>query len=137
MNENVRISIKISLKFVSKGLINNIPALAQIMAWPRPGDKPLSEPMMVNLLTPICVTRPQWVKDQAPVYEIYGYTIFARVAVTCDSDSKGTRVEFPAKGMPYIRAAGSTGPKQTTHFWHVYSAFMACDLYIYIRMCVQ
>ena len=41
--------------------INNIPALVQIMAWRRPGDKPLSEPMMVNLLTHICVTRPQWV----------------------------------------------------------------------------
>ena len=32
------------------------------MAWRRPGDKPLSEPMMENLLTHICVTRPQWVK---------------------------------------------------------------------------
>ena len=35
--------------------------LVQIMAWRRPGDKPLSEPMMFNLLTHICVTRPQWV----------------------------------------------------------------------------
>ena len=63
VNENVRISINISLKFVPKGLINNIPALVQIMAWPRPGDKPLSEPMMVSLLTHICVTRPQWFKE--------------------------------------------------------------------------
>ena len=31
------------------------------MAWHRIGDKPLSEPIMVNLLTHICVTRPQWV----------------------------------------------------------------------------
>ena len=61
LNEIVRISIKISLKFVPKGLINNIPALVKIMAWRRPGDKPLSEPMMVRLLTHICVTRPQWV----------------------------------------------------------------------------
>ena len=37
---------KISLKFLSKGPINNIPALFQIMAWRLPGDKPLSEPMM-------------------------------------------------------------------------------------------
>ena len=36
----------ISLKFVPKGLINNIPALVQIMAWRRPGANPLSEPMM-------------------------------------------------------------------------------------------
>ena len=59
LNENVRISIKISLKFVPKVPINNIPALFQIMAWRRPGDKPLSETMMVTLLTHICVTRPQ------------------------------------------------------------------------------
>ena len=63
LNEKVRISIKISLKFVPKGPINNIPALVQIMAWRRSGDKPLSEPMMVSLLTHICVTRPQWAND--------------------------------------------------------------------------
>ena len=62
LSENVRISIKFSLKFVPKGAINTIPALVQIMAWRRPGDKPLSEPVMVSLLTHICVTRPQWVK---------------------------------------------------------------------------
>ena len=60
--EIIWISIKISLKFVPRGPINNIPALVQIMAWRRPGDKPLSEPMMVSSLTHICVTRPQWVK---------------------------------------------------------------------------
>ena len=43
--------------------INNIPALVQIMVWRQPGDKPLSEPMMVSLLRHICVTRPQWVND--------------------------------------------------------------------------
>ena len=62
LNENVRISITISLKFVRKGPINNIPALVQIMAWRRPGDKPLSEPMLVSLPTYICVTRPQRIK---------------------------------------------------------------------------
>ena len=62
LNENIRISIKISPKFVPKGAINNIPTLVQEMAWRRPGDKPLSEPMMVSLLTHICVTWPQWVK---------------------------------------------------------------------------
>ena len=60
-NENVLISIKTSLKFNPKGPINNILALVQIMAWRRPGDKPLSEPMVIILLTHICVTRPQWV----------------------------------------------------------------------------
>ena len=62
VNENVCILIKISLKFVPKGPINNIQALVQVMAWRRSGDKPLSEPMMVSWLTHICVTRPQWVK---------------------------------------------------------------------------
>ena len=60
--ENVWIQIWISLKFVPKGQINSIPALVEIMAWRRPGNKPLSEPMMVRLPTNICVTRPQWVK---------------------------------------------------------------------------
>ena len=50
-----------SLKFVPNGPINNIPSLVQIMAWRRPGDKPLSAPMMVSLTTHICVNRPQWV----------------------------------------------------------------------------
>ena len=61
LQENVRISIKISLKFVPQGPINNNPALVQITALRRSGDKPLSEPMMVSLLTHICVIRPQWV----------------------------------------------------------------------------
>ena len=59
LNENVWISIKIWLNFVPKGRINNIPVLDQIMAWRRPGDKPLSEPMMISLPKHICVTRPQ------------------------------------------------------------------------------
>ena len=59
LNENVCISIKIPLKFVPTSPINNTAALVQIMAWRRPGDKPLSEPMMVNFMTHICVTRPQ------------------------------------------------------------------------------
>ena len=62
LNENTSVSINTSLEFVPQGRINNIPSLVQIMAWRRLGDKPLSEPMMVSLLTHICVTRPQWVK---------------------------------------------------------------------------
>ena len=49
--ENVWIPIKMSLKFVPKGPINNIPALVGTMAWCRSGDKPLSEPMEVSLST--------------------------------------------------------------------------------------
>ena len=47
LNGNIWIAISNSLTFVSKGPINNIPALTQIMAWCRPGDKPLSEPKML------------------------------------------------------------------------------------------
>ena len=61
-NENVWSSIKISLKFVPKGPINNVTAMAQMTAWCRLGDKPLSGPLMVRLLTRICVTRLRWVK---------------------------------------------------------------------------
>ena len=57
LNENEWISLKI----VPNVRINNILALVQIMAWRRLGVKPLSEPMMVNLLMYICVTQPQWV----------------------------------------------------------------------------
>ena len=46
LNENVFISIKISLKFVPKGPIDNIAALFKIMAWCRSDDKPLSDAMM-------------------------------------------------------------------------------------------
>ena len=63
LNENGCIPNNISLKFVPKGTINNNTALVQVMAWRHPGDKPLSEPMIVRLLTHICVTRPQWVKN--------------------------------------------------------------------------
>ena len=58
LNENVWISIKITLKFVPGGPINNIPALVQIMAWRRPDTKPFSETMMVSL--------PHWVNSLRP-----------------------------------------------------------------------
>ena len=48
LNENIWISNKISLKYVPWGLIDNMSALVQTMAWHRPGDKPLSEPMLIQ-----------------------------------------------------------------------------------------
>ena len=56
--ENVRISIKILLMFVSKWPTNNIPAFVQIIAWRQPNYMPLSEPM---ILTHLWVTQFQWV----------------------------------------------------------------------------
>ena len=48
VNEKFRISIRISLKFVPKGPINNKLALIQVMVWRRTGDKPLFEPMLTH-----------------------------------------------------------------------------------------
>ena len=42
LNENGRISIQISLKFVPRSPIDNKSALIQVMAWRRICDKPLS-----------------------------------------------------------------------------------------------
>ena len=43
------------------------------MAWRRPGDKPLSEPMVISLLTHICVTLPQWVKIGTQINNYNGF----------------------------------------------------------------
>ena len=48
LNEKSYILIKISLKFVTKGPIDNDPALVQVMAWRVFGNKPLSEPMLTR-----------------------------------------------------------------------------------------
>ena len=42
LNANELISIKILLKCIPKDPINSIPALVQIMAWNRLGDKPIN-----------------------------------------------------------------------------------------------
>ena len=55
LNENVWIKIKISLKFLPMGPINNILELVQIMAWCRPGYKPLSESMLTRFTRWRCV----------------------------------------------------------------------------------
>ena len=89
MNENIEISIKISLKFVPKGSINSIQALVQKMAWRRLGDKPLSEPMLFSSLTHICVTWPQWVKvmrrylAKSWIYDIWVDNHFV-IVLKCD-----------------------------------------------------
>ena len=48
LNGNDGILIQISLKIVPISPIDNKPALVQIMAWRRTGDKPLPEPMMTQ-----------------------------------------------------------------------------------------
>ena len=70
LNEDTWISITFLLKFVPKGTVDNILALVQLMAWRRPGDKPLSERMMVVLAMHICVTRPQWDIHCSPIHGV-------------------------------------------------------------------
>ena len=67
LNEKVWISIKISLRFVPKGPIDNIPPLVQIMSWRLAADKSLSEPTLVYLLKHICFTWPQRVNTMYPM----------------------------------------------------------------------
>ena len=75
LNSIVWISIKIALKFVPKGPINNIPALVQKMAWRRSGDKALFESILVSLPAHICVTRPQWVNDTLIPVLLYTHSL--------------------------------------------------------------
>ena len=49
-NENVRILIEISLKFVPNGPIENKSALVRVMAWRRTCNKPLPEPMLTQFI---------------------------------------------------------------------------------------
>ena len=74
-----------SMTFVPKYPINNIPILVQIMVCYRPGDKPLSEPMMIILLTHICVTRPQLVKFRF----VRKYNIMSRQQCRRKGDQQG------------------------------------------------
>ena len=62
---NVLSSMKINefrLK-LQLNVLTKIQVLVLIMACCRPGDKPLSELMLVRLLMHICLTQPQWVKQ--------------------------------------------------------------------------
>ena len=112
-NENVWISINISLKFVPRGPINNIPTLLQVMAWRRPGDKPLSKPMMVRLTTHICVTRPQWVKKWL-CYSGHRVALVVHRAQKSVPDSAG---EWPTFLPPPLESCSGTanvdGPNWT------------------------
>ena len=86
-NENVWILLKIPTQVVPKVQINNIPALVQIMAWCRPGDKPLSEPMMVTSRMHIRITN--WGPDKNLSALVRQYSI-----VCHDSDPLHTHWNF-------------------------------------------
>ena len=49
LDQNDRIPIQVSLKFVPKSAIDNKPVLVQVMARRRPGDKSLPEPILTRV----------------------------------------------------------------------------------------
>ena len=111
LNENVWILTNILLKFVPRGPINNTPTLVQIMAWRRPGDKPLSETMMARLPTCICVTRPQWVKD-------HWYAVFTKIFYYIESNRPIPQI--PQCTSPISHNAPFTTEMYTFMFWMVH-----------------
>ena len=61
-NEKCCILIRISWKFVPKGLIDNKSALVQVMAWCQTSDRPLSEPMLSQFTDIYVALVGRWVK---------------------------------------------------------------------------
>ena len=124
-NENCCILIKFSLKYAHKGPINNNPALVQIMAWRRSGDKPLSEPMMISLLTHICVTRPQWVKHAwISIMDIFYVCMVIKfvnfINSLCPGDNFGHHVSLVT--FVQVMACFLTAPRHyLSSFWLVIS----------------
>ena len=57
LNENDKILIRFSLKLVPRSPIDNKSVSVQVMAWRQTGGKPLSEPMLIHIVTHICGTR--------------------------------------------------------------------------------
>ena len=126
LNENGWIPMKFRWN-----LFNNIPALVQIMTWRCPGDKPLSESMMVSLATHICVTRPQWVNwSSAGISENISSAICENVIHSRTLASKSTIVKqetisdfavniVPADGLAPLGAGPSAGAMMTMCISHL------------------
>ena len=82
VNEIFFILIKISLKVVPKGAIDNNPTLVYIMAWCRLGDKPLSEPMLIRFTDAYMVNYNIWCATRGhferyvPSISIQSWTIY-------------------------------------------------------------
>ena len=59
--EKIRIFIRISLKFVPDGPVDNESSLVRVMVWRLVGAKPLPEPMTQRTTHNIAYARAQWV----------------------------------------------------------------------------
>ena len=99
------ISPKISLKFVPNIRIYNIPTLFQIMAWRRPGDKPVFEPMMVSLLTHICASTSLGLNEIKPVNRLRRQHLTAL-----------WKKDFIQRSLPYIKEIRKTKNKKAECF---------------------
>ena len=115
LNENAWILITILLKFVHRGPINNIPALVQIMAWRRPGDKPLSGPMMVRLPTHICVTRPQWINAKTPQRWTQGVARIPLAGFSCHLSAGFTDMNPTPRGLFAIEYVFTSSSSSTLY----------------------
>ena len=115
-NENVLISIKISLQFVPQGPIDDISALAQIMAWRRPGDKPLSEPLMVRLPTHTCVTLPHWVKEFSGEYIYILKAQCVNISNTLISSISTFIVDIRRLYLDQNFIYATSGPSRSAHY---------------------
>ena len=125
MNENVRISVRISLRSVPKGPIDNIPELVQIMAWRRPGDKPLSESIMVRLPTYIWVIWPQWVNPVWPDEDkiITYFFLFSLLSRMREQGVQFTSRLWPCNSLSWLKAMGTATAQ---HIWCVHTTSGWC-----------
>ena len=80
-----------------QGAINNIPALVQIMAWCRSGNKPLFGVMLVNLLTHLFITQSQLVNcwQLSQIQEMIDSATIFSCHLKTSQDINGER-QFPA-----------------------------------------
>ena len=79
------------------------------MAWRRPGDKPLFEPMMDSLPTHICVTRPQWVNTMAagalaPYIATQSATIILGMQINPSSSSTAYMCQWSGSALFQVMA---------------------------------
>ena len=137
LNENVWILNKISLKFVPKGPINNIPSLVQIMAWRRPGDKPLSEPMVVRLLMHICVSRPQWVNWQLKIKSLIQSAQYKQTGEYLTGHT-AFHYQVPAMVCPLLVYSWNW-PYHKWHvqYWYQYASHQMADINCTLWMLVR
>ena len=115
------------------------------MAWCRPGDKPLSEPMMAKLMTHICSTRGRWVNIWSYIVEsdiwIFWWLFITDLHLSC-----WFHISTPNIGSHSLKCYNSNDAAEPTidmqkwvevrrqlHLQYISSLNKAADLLIYIQ----